>query len=282
MAKKKNRVKKKGVSLNFTPVKTALNAVGKENVIFVIISAVMFFGLILGAQVKAASDRSKAGLILSVMYKGNSQVGKKLSVKGKEHLLEKGYTSINDEGLLENLYSFYDRLPEVRKVYYVKKIYPERLELKIETRTPYVRAGRVFFDRSGSRLGEDFNRVAVKMKLPYITGLTPPPSLSPGEVWENMYFQETLKALAAVESKISVRRVILKKSRGRYPDGIVLETMEGAMVYWGKVFQEGIDSGIGVTRKIRNLDNALKVIASNLHRVEYADISREKPVIDFK
>ncbi|MFC1582727.1 hypothetical protein ACFL4W_04235, partial [Planctomycetota bacterium] len=220
---------------------------------------------------------------LSVLYKGDGAVGGTLTARGISFLVKEGRTNIDAPDLLTRVFGFYEKLPEVRQVEYVRKIYPDRVEVKLDLREPFVRIRDVYFDREGCRLSRKFNQAVSAEPIPAVQGLRYPRGLEAGDVWENIYFKEVLKALEAVESKLAVQNVIIPRSgRPTHAQGIILQTQEGASVYWGSVFQQGTDVGISVDKKIRNLNNALRIIARNMDRVDYADISRDKPVIAYK
>ncbi len=243
----------------------------------------MFFGLILGADLKMRRSPSGRVRSLSVLYKGDRTVGGSLTPRGISYLVKDGPTAIDAPEILTKVFSFYKKLPEVRQVEYVRKIYPDRLEVKLNLREPFVRIHDVYFDREGCRLSRKFNKAVADEPIPAVQGLRYPRSLDAGDIWENIYFKEVLKALEAVGSKLAIQNVIIPRSgRPTHAQGIILQTEEGASVYWGSVFQEGTDVGVSIDKKIRNLDSALKIIALNMDRVDYADISRDKPVIAYK
>jgi len=245
------------------------------------LTLVLFFGLIGIAQYRVQNCRWGDGIKLVVSYKGDQQIGSTLSLKGKKFLIKNGLSSVRDEGILERLYGFYAALPEVENVLFIRREYPRKIEVKMVIREPFVKVGQVYFDRYGCRLSKAFNKLAAKRQIPAVEGLKYPRVLNPGDVWENIYFKEVLRSLHAVEEKLVIKRVVLPTNRRNGLGRIVLQTTEGAMICWGKVFQEGMETGLGVDNKVRNLDEALKIIASNMSKVKYVDISHEKPVIAY-
>lgn len=280
---KKNKLRKKRIILCFMPLKSACKVIGLNNILFFLITFMVFFGLIIGSHIKLKTMNTGKGLKLSLIYKGEREIGNKLSIKGRQFLLNKRFTNVKASNILQELYSCYSRLPEVRKVCYVRKIYPERLEVKLIIREPFVKVKNVYFDEEGCRLSSQYNKIRKYMSVPIITGLGYPRSLKPGDIWENIYFKEALRALNAVGKKVDIGKIIIPSSSNTaFLDGIVLQTREGTLVYWGKVFGEGFDTGISVDRKMKNLENVLSIISANMDKVEYTDISREKPVISYK
>ena len=281
--KKKNRIRTKRFILSMNTAKKVGGVFRNPNVLCALLCTVMFFGLISAAHVKIGNSPSAKVRRLSVKYKGNVSIGSTVTRKGKQFLTVNRHIYMNDSSILRKLYSFFRSRPEVQDVYYVKKIFPDTIEVKLVLRDAYVKVGSAYFDRDGCRLPRSFTAIARQKPVPVISGISTPKTLGPGEVWENIYFQETLNALKTVNDKISVNRILVPgSSGGAFSNGIVLQTEEGARIYWGKVFRDGAAQGISPEMKLKNLEQALNVITHNMDKVIYVDVSRKKPVIKYK
>ena len=264
-------------------VKTAGSIFRNPNVICLFLCLTLFFGLIVASHIKINQNPPAKVRKLSVKYRGNKSIGNALIKRGKRFLADNRYIFMNDKSMLKDLYSFFENRPEVEHIYYVKKIFPDTLEIKLMLRNPFVKVGKVYFDKEGCRLPREFTSIARKKPIPYISGIRTPRTLGAGEIWKNVYFQETLQALKMVKGMVSVNKVMVPGSNGGvFANGIVLQTKEGACIYWGKVFQESPLRGISTEMKLRNLEKALNIITNNMDKVKYVDVSREKPVIKYK
>ncbi|MFH1708538.1 MAG: hypothetical protein ABIF71_11570 [Planctomycetota bacterium] len=279
--RRKNQVRRSGRWLNLALIRNAGTMAADPNALFLLLTCTLFFGLVWGARFQLSQTDPGHGLKLAVVYQGDTVIGSRLGARGCQFLRNKGFDHIRYDRLLKDVYGFYAHLPEVRTVQYARRQYPDLVEVKVELREPFVRVGGTVFDREGCRLSEAFAAAPAARAVPVLDGLRFPAGLADGDVWANVYFREALRALEAVEGKLAVTGVIVPAVAAD-TRGITLVTAEGAAVIWGKVFTEGTDPGVSVDRKVRNLDEALKVIGTHMERVDYADISHEKPVITYK
>jgi len=243
----------------------------------------IFFGLIIAANIKMIHSPPAKVRRLSVKYRGDENIGNNLIKKGRKFLTQKGYINMNDQAMLKELHSFFRKKPEVQHIYYAKKIFPDTVEIKLALREPFVKVGKIYFDSEGYRLPAGFCRTVRGKSIPSISGISIPKTLGPGEMWENIYFQETLQALRTVQNTVSITGVLVPGSRGgMFANGIVLATKEGTYIYWGKVFHEGMGQGVSTEMKLKNLEKALHIITRNMDKVKYVDVSRKRPVIKYK